>query len=77
MRITSSYRTFVTSRAEQLANIGMKARLDLAAGISRATVKRLRNGGGQISSLRKALEASLLDLKNLPPGPLGVHASLP
>ena len=52
-----------------MQNFVIKPRLDLAAGISRATVKRLRNGSGQISSLRKALEASLLDLKNLPPGP--------
>ena len=52
-----------------MLNVVTKPRLDLAAGLSRATVKRLRNGSGQVSSLRKALEASLLDLKNLPPGP--------
>ena len=52
-----------------MENIATKPRLDLAAGISRATVKRLRNGRGQLTSLRKALEAACFDLKGLPPGP--------
>ena len=43
-------------------------RLDLAAGISRATVKRLRDGKGQLGSLHKALEATCLELAGLPPG---------
>ena len=44
------------------------SRLDLAAGISRGAVARLRSGRGSLTSLRKALEAAGMDLRGLPRG---------